>query len=62
MTRPSTVWEDQDGVSSGGGGIVRAASFPIGDGERGGVTLTLQVPNDFYAPIEGGVVPAQPCS
>jgi hypothetical protein len=54
MTQPRTVWQDQDGVSSGGGGIVRAAAFPIGDGERGGVTLTLQVPDDLFAPIEGG--------
>lgn len=41
---PRTVWQDQDGVHSGGGAVVRAAAFSVGGEERGGVTLTLQVP------------------
>ncbi|GAB3869404.1 hypothetical protein GCM10028801_46210 [Nocardioides maradonensis] len=54
MTQPRTVWEDQGGVLSGGGGMVRAAAFPVGDGERGGVTFTVRVPDGFFTPIEGG--------
>lgn len=48
------MWQEQDGVQSGGGGMVRAAAFAIGDGQRGGVTFTVQVPDGFYAPINGG--------
>ena len=54
MTQPRTVWEDQAGVLSGGGGTIRAAAFPVGDGERGGVTLTVRVPDGFFTLIEGG--------
>jgi hypothetical protein len=34
--------------------MVRTVAFAIGDTERGGVTLTVQVPDGFYAPIDGG--------
>ncbi len=54
MTQPRTVWEDQDGVLSGGAGMVRAAAFRVGDAERGGVTLSVRVPDGFFMPIEGG--------
>lgn len=54
MSEPRTVWQDQDGVASGGGGIVRGAAFPVGGIERGGVSLTLQVPDGFFAEIAGG--------
>ena len=51
---PRTVWQDQDGVQSGGGAAVRAAAFSVGETERGGVTFSVQVPDGFYAPINGG--------
>lgn len=54
MSQPRTVWEQSDGVASGGGGVIRAASFPVGGDERGAVTFTVRVPDDFFAPIEGG--------
>jgi hypothetical protein len=54
MSQPRTVWEESDGVAAGGGAIVRAASFPVGDIERGAVTFTVRVPDDFFARIEGG--------
>lgn len=54
MTQPRTVWEERDGVAAGGSGMVRAAAFPVGDVERGGVTFTVQVPDGFFAPIDGG--------
>lgn len=34
--------------------MVRAAAFPVGDAERGGVTFTIRVPDGFFAPIDGG--------
>ena len=54
MTEPRTVWQGQDGVASGGGAIVRGAAFPVGGIERGGVSLTLQVPAGFFGEIDGG--------
>jgi hypothetical protein len=52
------VWREQDGVQSGGGGTVRAAAFTIGGTERGGVTLTVQVPDGHWSPVDGGGVNA----
>ena len=54
MSGPRTVWEDQDGVASGGSGLVRGAAFPAGGIDRGAVTLTVRVPDSFATPIEGG--------
>jgi hypothetical protein len=54
VTEARTLWQDQDGVLSGGSGIVRAAAFPVGDGIRVGVTLTIRVPDDFFRPVDGG--------
>ncbi len=34
--------------------MVRGAAFSVGDTERGGVTFTVQVPDGFYVPIDGG--------
>lgn len=51
---PTTLWEDKDDVRSGGSGMVRAAAFEVGSGIRGAVTLTVRVPNGFWADIEGG--------
>ena len=51
---PRTVWEDKDGVQSGGGGIVRAAGFLVAGQERAGVTLTVRVPAGHWSAIEGG--------
>ena len=54
MTQPRTVWEEHDGVAAGGGGAVRAAAFPVGGDERGAVTLTVHVPDGFFAAREDG--------
>jgi hypothetical protein len=51
---PTTVWEGQDGVQSGGGAIIRAAAFTIGDVARGGVTLSVRVPEGFWQAVAGG--------
>lgn len=51
---PRTIWQDEDGVQSGGGATVRAAAFPVGGLERGGVTLSVQVPAGFWQAMEGG--------
>lgn len=51
---PATLWEEKDGVRSGGGAIVRAAAFEIGKEVRGAVTLTVRVPDGFWASVEGG--------
>lgn len=48
------MWEEQDGVQSGGGGAIRAAAFPVDDSERTAVTLTVRVPDGFFTMIEGG--------
>ena len=39
---------------SGGGGIIKAAAFSVEGSPRGGVTLTIQVPDGSFAPIQGG--------
>lgn len=54
MGAPRTLWEEQDGVQSGGGGMIRAAAFTIGGAERTAVTLTVRVPDGFYNVIDGG--------
>jgi hypothetical protein len=51
---PRTVWQEQDGVQSGGGAVVRAAAFSVREADRGGVTLTVQVPQTFWASLDGG--------
>ncbi len=48
------MWQEQDGVQSGGGATIRAAAFPVQGEPHGGVTLTVQVPDGFYGPIDGG--------
>jgi hypothetical protein len=53
---PRTVWHEQDGVQSGGGGVVRAAAFAIAGSERGAVTFTVQAPS--WEQLEGGGVAA----
>ena len=37
---------------------MRGAAFPVGGIERGGVCLTLQVPDGLFAAISGGGVSA----
>ena len=54
MNEPRTLWQDEDGVLSGGSGMVRAAAFSVADGIRVGVTLTIRVPDGFFRPIDGG--------
>ena len=54
MNQPRTLWQDEDGVLSGGSGMVRAAAFPVADSIRAGVTLTIRVPDGFFRAIEGG--------
>ena len=51
---PRTVWQEQDSVQSGGGAVVRAAAFSVRDADRGGVTLTVQVPQGFWSQLDGG--------
>ena len=51
---PRTVWQEQDGVQSGGGATVRGAAFTVAGAERGGVTLTIQVPDGFWSALERG--------
>ncbi|MEO7556819.1 MAG: hypothetical protein ABIV94_09505 [Acidimicrobiales bacterium] len=51
---PTTVWEEKDGVRSGGAAIVRAAAFSIGGSRRGAVSLTLRVPDGSWEAITGG--------
>ncbi len=51
---PTTVWQEQDGVHSGGGAIIRAASFSGGGSSKGGVTLTVRVPDGYWQGIDGG--------
>jgi len=51
---PRTVWQERDGVQSGGGAVVRAAAFRVGEIDRGGVTVTLQLPANFWATLGGG--------
>jgi hypothetical protein len=34
--------------------MVRAAAFQVGGAERGAVTLTVQVPDGFFGPLDGG--------
>ena len=48
------MWQEQDGVLAGGGAVVRAAAFGVGGQVRGGVTLTLQVPDGAWQPLDGG--------
>jgi hypothetical protein len=52
--QPRTGWQEQDGVQSGGGGIVRAAAFTVAGAERGGVTISVQVPDGFWSALGGG--------
>ena len=54
MSQPRTLWEDQDGVRSGGSGMVRAAAFPVAGRERTAVTFTVRVPDGFFSPIDDG--------
>jgi hypothetical protein len=51
---PTTVWQEQDGVQSGGGGIISAAEFSVGGSLRGGVVLAVRVPDGHWKAIEGG--------
>jgi ABC-type sugar transport system substrate-binding protein len=51
---PTTLWEEKDGVRSGGDAMVRAAAFEIGTEVRGAVTFTVRVPDEFWARIKGG--------
>jgi hypothetical protein len=51
---PRTVWQEQDGVQSGGSGLVRAVAFPMGEALRGAVTLTVSMPAGFWRPTDGG--------
>lgn len=51
---PRTVWEERTDLGYGGRAMVRAAAFPVGEGVRGGVTLTCLVPDGFFTPIDGG--------
>lgn len=39
---------------SGGSAAVQAAAFSVGGIERGGVTLTIQVPSGMYRVADGG--------
>jgi len=48
------VWEETDGVRSGGSGTVAAAAFEIAGAVRGGVTLTVRVPPGFWRQLDGG--------
>lgn len=48
------MWQDGDGVLSGGSAVVRAAAFAVGGVERSGVTLTIQVPEGFHHALDGG--------
>lgn len=54
VVEPTTLWEEKDGVRSGGGAMVRAAAFEIGNEARGAVTLTVRVSGGFWASIGGG--------
>ena len=54
MSQPRTLWEERDGVAAGGGGMVRAAAFPVGDSERGAETFAVQVPDGFFSPLGVG--------
>ena len=49
---PQTVWEDADGVLSGGTASVRAAAMPRGGQMCGAVTLTIRVPNGFFEVVQ----------
>jgi hypothetical protein len=51
-TEPHTVYEESDGVLSGGMAAVRAAAMPRGDQMCGAVTLTIRVPNDFFNVVQ----------
>jgi hypothetical protein len=51
---PTTIWEEKEGVRSGGGAAIRAASFSVGGSLRGAVTLSVRVPDGFWEAIEGG--------
>jgi hypothetical protein len=51
---PMTIWEEKKGVRSGGGAVIRAASYSVGGSLRGAVTLSLRVPDGFWEAIEGG--------
>jgi hypothetical protein len=51
-TQPQTVYEESDGVLSGGMAAVRAAAMPRGDQMCGAVTLTIRVPNDFFNVVQ----------
>lgn len=48
------MWEQTDGVRSGGSGTVAAAAFEIAGAARGGVTLTVRVPPGFWRQLDGG--------
>jgi hypothetical protein len=41
-------------MQSGGGTIVRAGAFTIAGAERGGVTITVQVPDGFWSALDAG--------
>jgi hypothetical protein len=51
---PVTVWQEQDGVRSGGGAMIRAASFPVGSATRGAVTS-----RSAFQPASGGLLKAE---
>ena len=51
-TPPQTVWEDADGVLSGGAASVRGAAMPRGGQMCGAVTLTIRVPEGFFEVVQ----------
>jgi hypothetical protein len=58
MTQPETVFEKMDQVASGGRVAVRAAAFAVGGRARGGVTLSVVVPEGFGSAQSDGAVSA----
>lgn len=46
------MWQDEDGVLSDGGGVVRAAALTVAGSERGTVTLTGRAPEPHLSAIE----------
>lgn len=51
-TQAQTVWENSDGVRSGGMAVVRGAAMPRGHQVCGAVTLTVRVPEGFFQVVE----------
>ena len=58
MTEPESLFEQMDQVASGGRVAVRAAAFAVGGGARGGVTLSIVVPEGFGSAQSDGTVSA----